>query len=167
MQLSRRDLCVLLPGVILPAALFADALAAQTTAAPPAEPNMDTAPANFDPPLIASGGYPFDQLPVHHTAASDTRALFKGKLATGEHVEVHETTLPAGGSPHPPHHHLHSEMWLIREGTIEITIDGKSTDIGPGSGGFVASMLEHGIKNIGATPATYFVVAIGPTAGLV
>ena len=64
--------------------------------------------------------------------------------------------------PHAPHHHVHSEMWLIREGTVQLTINGTSHVIGPGSVGFVRSNDEHGIKNVGTTPATYFVVAVGP-----
>jgi mannose-6-phosphate isomerase-like protein (cupin superfamily) len=56
-------------------------------------------------------------------------------------------------------------MWLIREGTVELTVEGKSTQMGPGSVGFVHSNEEHGIKNIGTLPSTYYVVAIGPGAG--
>jgi len=73
-----------------------------------------------------------------------------------ESLEVHETTLPPGGAPHPPHHHVHSEMWLIREGTVELTINGTSYRLGPGSVGFVHSNDEHGIKNVGTTPANLF-----------
>jgi mannose-6-phosphate isomerase-like protein (cupin superfamily) len=53
-------------------------------------------------------------------------------------------------------------MWMIREGTVEITVNGKSYQLGPGAVGFVRSNDEHGIKNAGTTPATYFVVEIGP-----
>jgi mannose-6-phosphate isomerase-like protein (cupin superfamily) len=53
-------------------------------------------------------------------------------------------------------------MWLIREGTVEITINGKASRIGPGAAAFVASNEEHGIHNPGTTAASYFVVAIGP-----
>jgi len=59
---------------------------------------------------------------------------------------------------------MHSEMWLIREGTVELTVNGASYRLGAGSVGFVHSNDEHGIKNIGDAPATYFVVAIGPGA---
>ncbi|MGB6429420.1 MAG: cupin domain-containing protein [Candidatus Acidiferrales bacterium] len=160
MQISRRDLCVLLPGAILPAALFVESLAAQNTAPAASEAQPPSAP----PEPIASGAYPFDQMPVTKGPASEAHHVFAGKIATGELVEVHESILPPGGSPHPPHHHLHSEMWLVREGSIEFTVDGNVYDIGPGSAGFAASMTEHGVKNVGAVPAIYFVVAIGPGA---
>jgi len=56
-------------------------------------------------------------------------------------------------------------MWLIREGTVELTIEGNSTQIGPGFGGIVRSKEVHGIKNVGSTPAMYYVVAHRPGAG--
>jgi quercetin dioxygenase-like cupin family protein len=66
--------------------------------------------------------------------------------------------------PHPPHHHLHEEMFLVREGTIEVTISGQSSRLAPGSVAFVGSNDEHGIHNAGPTPAEYFVVALGKDA---
>jgi mannose-6-phosphate isomerase-like protein (cupin superfamily) len=133
------------PAVLIPAVLPSDGSAAQED-------------------VLPSAMYPFEKLPVRPTNGAEIHAVLKGKLATGESLEVHETTLPAGGRPHPPHHHVHSEMWLIREGTVELTINGNSQRIGPGSVGFVRSNEEHGIKNVGTTPATYFVVAVGPGA---
>lgn len=111
---------------------------------------------------LPSTTYPFSELPTKTANGAQIRPVLKGKLATGEALEVHETTLPPGGMPHPPHHHVHSEMWLIREGTVQLTVNGTSHVLGPGSVGFVHSSDEHGIKNVGTTPATYFVVAVGP-----
>jgi mannose-6-phosphate isomerase-like protein (cupin superfamily) len=145
MPVTRRELCSMLPAVLIPAVLPSEASAAQEDAMP-------------------SAVYPFEKLPVRTPNGAQIRDVLKGKLATGESLEVHETTLPPGGMPHPAHHHVHSEMWLIREGTVELTINGNSQRIGPGSVGFVRSNEEHGIKNVGTTPATYFVVAIGPGA---
>jgi quercetin dioxygenase-like cupin family protein len=144
MTITRRELCVLLSGVF-PAAVALDAL--------PAEGNS-----------MPSAHYAFDQLPVQVLDHAEMRRVLKGKLATGEALEVHETTLPAGGTPHAPHHHLHSEMWFIREGTVELTVNGTNYRLGPGGVGFVHSNDEHGIKNVGTSAATYFVVAVGPGA---
>ncbi len=113
---------------------------------------------------LPSATYPFSELPMSNANGAEIRPVLKGKLATAESLEVHETTLPPGGMPHPAHHHVHSEMWLIREGTVQRTINGISHVMGPGSVGFVHSNDEHGIKNVGTTPATYFVVAVGPGA---
>jgi mannose-6-phosphate isomerase-like protein (cupin superfamily) len=145
MSVTRRELCSMLPAVLIPAILPSEASAQQ------------------DAPL-PSAIYPFEKLPVRTSNNTQFRDVLKGKLATGELLEVHETTLAPGTTPHAPHHHLHSEMWLIREGTVELTVNGATYHLGPGSVGFVHSNDEHGIKNIGTTPATYFVVAIGPTA---
>lgn len=143
MLLNRREACAVFPGAVLTALIGRVELDEQQKSLP-------------------SAVYPFEKLPVHVSNGAQFRDMLKGKLATGESLEVHETTLPPGGAPHPPHHHLHSEMWLIREGTVELIVNGTTYRLGPGSVGFVHSNDEHGIRNVGTTPATYFVVAIGP-----
>jgi len=145
MSATRRELFSIFPGLLIPALLPPKASAQEDKSIP-------------------STMYTFDTLPVHTSDGVEGRHVLKGRLATGESLEVHETTLPPGGAPHPAHHHRHSEMWLIREGIVEITVNGTSYRLGPGSVGFVHSNDQHGIKNVGATPANYFVVAIGPGA---
>jgi quercetin dioxygenase-like cupin family protein len=145
MAVTRRELCSMLPAVLIPALVPAEAIAGADQAMP-------------------SAMFPFDKLPVRTPNNAQIRDVLKGKLATGESLEVHQTTLLPGGAPHPPHRHQHSEMWLIREGTVEITVNGTNYRLGPGSVGFVESNDEHGIKNVGTTSATYFVVAVGPGA---
>ena len=48
------------------------------------------------------------------------------------------------------------------EGTLEVTISGKPTLLGPGSAAFIASNEEHGWRNSGSTRAHYTVIALGP-----
>jgi len=117
---------------------------------------------------LPSRAFSFDKAPMHlANNNAQIRLMMRGKLATGEGIEVHETTLPAGGAPTATtHHHPHSEMWLIREGTIELTVNDKHFRLEPGSVGFVRSNEEHGIRNVGSTAALYFVVAVGPGAEL-
>ncbi|HMJ22750.1 MAG TPA: cupin domain-containing protein [Terriglobales bacterium] len=145
MSITRRKMCVLLPG-LLPVAAQLAALA---------EDN-----------LLPSGAFSFDKALMHvANNNAQVRLMMRGKLATGEGVEVHQTTLPPGGAPTPTtHHHPHSEMWLIREGTIELTVNDKHYRLEPGSIGFVRSNEEHGIRNVGSAAALYFVVAVGPGA---
>jgi mannose-6-phosphate isomerase-like protein (cupin superfamily) len=143
MPLTRRELCK----------LFGAAMIVQAPT-----------PQKTPPQPLGSNSYDFSQLPVRSSNGAQFRDIFKGKSATGELIEVHETTLPPGGAPHPPHHHVHSEMWLVREGTLEFTVNGKTGQLGPGSAGFASSNEEHGVKNPGGMAVTYFVVAVGPGA---
>jgi mannose-6-phosphate isomerase-like protein (cupin superfamily) len=144
MSITRREICKLLPA-LLPIAPGLSAMAAQDEALP-------------------SAAFEFDKLPVNAHDHAEFRHIMQGKLVTGEALEVHESTLPPNGFPHPPHHHAHSEMWLIREGTVELTINGKSYVLHAGGLGFVRSNEIHGIRNVGTTTANYYVVAIGPGA---
>ena len=140
MTYSRRDLCLLVTALAA-----SSGAAAQKTALP-------------------SKAYPYKELPVRKNGANESRAILSGELHTGCYLEVHQTRLAPGAMPHPPHHHLHEEMFLIREGTLEVTINGHTTRLGPGSVGFAGSNDEHGVRNIGTTPAEYFVVAMGKDA---
>ena len=140
MTYSRRDLCLLAAALAAPRGA-----AAQKTALP-------------------SKAFPYEELPVWKSGANESRPILSGELHNGCYVEVHQTRLAPGGMPHPAHHHLHEEMFLVREGTLEATISGKSTQLGPGSVAFAGSNDEHGIRNPGTTPTEYFVVAFGKDA---
>ncbi len=48
--------------------------------------------------------------------------IAKGKTATGEQLEAHETVLQPGAAPHAAHVHKHGEFCFIKEGTVEIAI---------------------------------------------
>jgi quercetin dioxygenase-like cupin family protein len=140
MERSRRDLCM-----ALPALLVSRALGGQQSNLP-------------------SKVYRFEDLPARGEGGNSFRAILNGVTHSGCRMEVHESDLAPGGMPHPPHRHVHEEMFLIREGTLEVTIGGRATRVGPGSAAFVASNEEHGIRNVGTSHAQYFVLALGSDA---
>jgi quercetin dioxygenase-like cupin family protein len=150
-NLDRRDILVALSAF---AALGSVPAGAQAVAQKPGEGEQI---------LSRSRAFPFDKLPVKPSAnGGASRAVITGVLPTGEAIEMHETTLPPGQMPHPPHKHRHSEVVMVREGTLEFDNDGKlEPRVGPGGVLFFASNVMHGIKNVGETPANYFVIAIG------
>ena len=114
-----------------------------------------------DAALKVSKVFHFDEMKVSNFANGGWgRAVMHGTLPTGEFVEVHETMLPAGQMPHPPHQHRNTEFVLIREGKLEFLNDGKPEPVGVGDVIYTASNQMHGLKNVGDTAALYFVVSI-------
>ena len=101
------------------------------------------------------------ELPVKQNGQNESRAILNGVTHSGDHLEVHETTLAPGGSPHPPHRHEHEELLLMVSGTLAVTIEGKTAVIGPGGAAFFHSNELHGARNPGTEKAQYFVVATG------
>jgi len=148
-NLTRRDLYSALPAL----AFLGVAMANERSAgAHPAVSGLPTESTTFA----------FDKLPVTRSPnGAATRPVLRGVTPTGETIELHETTLMPGQMPHPAHKHVHTELMLIREGTVEFIMGDRSERVGPGGVCYAASNTMHGLKNIGSTPANYFVVAIG------
>jgi len=89
------------------------------------------------------------------------RRVMSGTLPTGEFIEIHETVLPAGKTPHAPHHHPNSEWLFIQAGSLEyLDGDGTTIPVGPGDIIFSASNVTHGLKNAGATDGSYIVFSV-------
>lgn len=146
-NLNRRDVLFALSALATMSGVMAEGQAV------PAKPGEDV--------LSKSMVWTFDSLPVHPSANGESRPVVQGVLATGEAVEMHETTLLPGHMPHPPHKHRHSEFMMIREGTVEFDNEGTKERVGPGGVIFAASERMHGLLNVGNIPAKYFVIAIG------
>ncbi len=139
MKLSRRDCYRLLPVL---AASVPGAFAAQGD-------------------VVPSQARRYEDLPVQTSGENSFRAVLEGRTHEDFPIEVHASELAPGALPHPAHRHRHEEMFLIREGTVKLTIEGKSTELAPGSVGFIASNDEHAIQNVGSVRARYFVIALG------
>jgi mannose-6-phosphate isomerase-like protein (cupin superfamily) len=113
---------------------------------------------------LISKTYRFEDLPVEKENHVAYRAILEGRTHTGDYLEAHETVLEPNAIPHPAHRHVGEELFLISTGTLEVTISGKRTRLGPGSAFFVASNEEHQIQNVGSAPAQYFGITLGQAA---
>jgi XRE family transcriptional regulator, regulator of sulfur utilization len=100
----------------------------------------------------------WDSLTPVTTAVGLSRAVFDNPTATLEKLEVHATTLMPGKESHPIHRHPWEEILVLKEGALEVSINGKQQQAGPGSLVFFASNDPHNAKNVGTTPATYYVI---------
>lgn len=139
MEWSRRAVCATLPALLAFAKLSAE--------------EKTTLPSKI---------YQFDELEARQSGNIVIRNMFNGPIFEGCTISLHESNLAPHSIPHQPHRHLHEEMVLIIEGTLEFTINGTPTRASTGSILFAGSNDLHGIRNPDDTHAKYFVLALGP-----
>jgi len=137
LKYSRRDLSLLLPALV------------STTAVAQQQK------------ILPAGVFRYDDLAVKVNGQNKARSVFNGETHSGVPVELHLTELGPGQAPHPPHKHVHEEVLLLQRGILDVTIDGKTTRLTPGSVAYVASNHQHGWMNPGDSLTEYFVIALG------
>jgi len=136
--ISRRDLTIVALSVA--ATLGVTAIAASKTA------NMGSAAIDWE------------SVPVQQEEVRAVRQFMRAPTATLDELELHVTTLQAGTTSHAPHKHPNEELVIIKEGTVEVLVDGQLKRVGPGSVVFNASNQMHSLRNVGTGPATYHVI---------
>lgn len=143
--MDRREFAALFPALVAAAAAFPE----QAGAAPLTAVQSGV----FKPGPAKTGAVP----------KRASRAFTSGLLKAGDiRLEIHETTQEVGAPHEPEETHLHSEIWLVQSGTVELTVNGVPQRISAGEVGICVAGDKHYIQNAGDTPATYFVVAVGP-----
>ena len=112
------------------------------------------------PGKLPSTVFNWDTLVVQPTKVGSRRDIVNSPTVTCTNFECHVTTLNPGEVPHASHRHPDEEIVVVKEGVMEVTINGVTNRGGPGSIFFYASNDEHGMKNVGGTTATYHVIRI-------
>jgi quercetin dioxygenase-like cupin family protein len=92
------------------------------------------------------------------TKTGERRNVFDAPTATLDKLHGHITTLNPGENTGPLHRHPQEELVIIKEGTVEVNIDGRKQVAGPGSIVFFAVNESENMTNIGSAPATYLVL---------
>ena len=67
---------------------------------------------------------------------------------------MHETVLGPGVETHPPHTHAHQEIIILVEGTVQVTMDGRSDTVEAGSVIFYDPDKPHNLRNTGGDTGT-------------
>lgn len=119
-----------------------------------------SAASSASPEKLRSAVYEWTKLPVERTKVGARRAVLDSPTVTCERLRCHVTTLEPGVASHAPHRHPDEEVILVKEGLVEVTINGVSERAGAGSVFFFGSNDEHGLRNAGDTPATYYVIRV-------
>lgn len=97
-----------------------------------------------------------DSLAFKQTAKGATKNYFNRPTATCANYEMHITQLDHKGPSHAPHQHLDTEIILVIDGDVEMTIDGKNYTGTNGDLFIVESGKFHGVSNASDKPCKYF-----------
>lgn len=152
MPVSRRDFGVLLP--VLAAAAALQPADAQTT------PAGQSAPPRPARTKLETKNYHHAQITYNGNDTKKGRRFFMGETHGGFNLEAHETILGPGVETHAPHRHVHEEIIIVVEGTVETYVEGKTDTVESGSVIFYGSNQLHNARNVGKVPARYYVIEL-------
>jgi quercetin dioxygenase-like cupin family protein len=120
-------------------------------------------PAEAPLTLLPGRVYHSAQIPYKGDDRKKARRFFYGTEQSGYALELHETVLGPGVETHPPHVHAHQEIIIVLEGSVEVSMDGKTDTVEAGSVIFYDPNKPHNLRNVGTTPCRYYVVELrGP-----
>ncbi len=92
------------------------------------------------------------------TATGQRRDVFELPTPTLDKFHCHISTLNPGQNTGALHRHPQEELVIVKEGTLEVNIDGKKLTATTGSLIFYAANANENMTNVGKTPATYYVI---------
>jgi heat shock protein HslJ/quercetin dioxygenase-like cupin family protein len=123
---------------------------------PPSGTVPSDAPAAAAP--LTSKVFEWASLKAMPIPNGERRAVLDGPTETVDLLHVHVTTLAPGKISGPPVRHLQEEVLIVKEGEVEVSLDGTTQKAGPGSILFFAAGAVTGLRNVSAAPATYYVI---------
>src|SRR5271154_4300766 len=145
--MDRREFAGLLPALVSGLALVPEAAGGQGARLP----------------LLESGVFKPSPSKAGSMAGHSSSRYVAGMLKAGNiRLEMHESTIQPGADHEAVGTHPHSEIWLVREGTAELTTNGVARTMVAGDVGICVAGDKHFIAKTSDKPVTYFVVTVGP-----
>ena len=88
----------------------------------------------------------------------ERRQVLDGATPTVDNLHVHVTSLAPGKTSGEPTRHVRDEVLIVKEGEVEVHLDGTTQTVGAGAILYFASGAVTRLRNAGSGPATYYVV---------
>jgi mannose-6-phosphate isomerase-like protein (cupin superfamily) len=102
----------------------------------------------------------FSLAAAEKTSAGHQYWLFDKNFADGETLKL--SIVGPHLATHAPHRHAEDEFFYVLEGQAEFFLDGKTRVVGPNTGLYCPSWMEHGIRNAGDSELRYLVIKKSP-----
>jgi heat shock protein HslJ/quercetin dioxygenase-like cupin family protein len=117
------------------------------------------APAPPAPPkaMLKSQIFEWGSLTPTPIPNGERRQVVDGATPTIDLLHVHVTSLAVGQVSGEAVRHPRDEVLIVKEGEVEVSLDGTTKVVGPGAILVFMSGAVTRLKNVGATPATYYV----------
>jgi (S)-ureidoglycine aminohydrolase len=116
---------------------------------------------------VESSVYVWNEAPVKAGEGRESRRILEGTSPHLEYLEIHATTQFPGARASNPHANDNvEECILIKEGTMKVTIEGKSKTLGPEGVVLLMPKQVHSMQNIGTTNLTYYVMRYRSKKGM-
>jgi quercetin dioxygenase-like cupin family protein len=113
---------------------------------------------------LTMGDVKFKEFVFEGKPRGEIGVYFDGETPGTRNFVVGQLRLKPGEEPHPIHKHPEEEILIVATGKGEISCDGKTIKVGPGSIMYTGPNAPHGIKNTGDDVLTfYWVKWIGTT----
>ncbi len=97
-----------------------------------------------------------DSLAFKESAKGSGKKYFDRPTATCSNYEMHITQLNHQGPSHAPHQHVDTEIILVIDGEVEMTIDGQHYKASAGDLFIAESGKMHGVGNAAEKSCSYF-----------
>ena len=108
---------------------------------------------------LPSHVYRWDSLAVKKQTTWTKRSIIEGSTTSLSWFEVTAITLePGKASPSSSASYDVEELLIVKDGQLNITIDGVTKKLGAGSVAFAMPGMVHGVTNAGKTNATYYLL---------
>ena len=123
---------------------------------------LAAAPARAADPTtpLPSQIFPWNPEAAVPSKTGSRRIMFNQPTATMNLFHCHISVLNPGQNTGAPHRHPQEELVVIKEGTLQVNLDGKLQTATTGAMIFYAANENENMTNIGTTPATYYVFQV-------